>query len=86
MKTNLTKSRVYGSGLHTSREWVAGKNVMLCPICGCAYIHPCGTRSIDNSQVVHEFWCEDGHEFSWLLSFRKGHMFFEPQSIEPGGC
>jgi len=85
MATTPEESSEIGFSMSTSDEWLGGKDVMLCPFCGCAYIHPSGARAIDDTQIVHEFFCEDGHEFRYLYWFRKGHMIIELQNTVSGG-
>ncbi len=85
MATTPIKS---GNGIcsRTSNETVGDNGVMLCPVCGCAYVHPKRLRSFDCTYVVYSFWCEDGHDFAYRFRFRRDQMILELLYPESGGC
>ena len=77
MAISPTKTREMCFSFITINDWIFGKTVLACPLCGCAYVRPRGIRTIDETQVVHDFVCDDGHDFRYRFTFYKGQMIVE---------
>ena len=80
------KSRAMPFQVLTTIKWICGETVMLCPICRCTYIHFRNVEMENHSQACLKFWCENGHDFSYIFRFAKGHIVLELQTQKSGEC